>query len=516
MNQQNSIWGVADAEIDRPDLRDYQTNCIGGLRQSIAKGNKRLILQASTGAGKTIMAAEIIRNAESKGNRTLFVCDSLELVEQAVTAFDSYGLDVGVMQGQHYRTDESRLTQVCTAQTLDRRIKRYRNEFDRYPVAICITDECHVQHSVRDVLASIYPDAIQIGLTATPFAKALGKFYGGVVSAISMRELIDQGYLSKYKAFAPFVPDMKGVTTQQGDYAKDQTANIYDNEIIGDIVTHWKKHASDRPTIAFGCNVAHSKAIAEAFKQAGVEAYHIDGYGGDKEKEERTRLIEAYKAGDIQMLSSVGILTKGFDAPLTSCLIIARPTKSLMLHWQVVGRGLRTAEGKKDCIILDHAGNFVRHGFPDDPIDFELDNGKQKTKKTDKRKDGEKLPVPCPACHTLKTSHKCPSCGFAPEKQNEIVNVDGELVELKKAQADEKKKAKKNYTKEDKQNWYSQLLGYGRDRNYKAGWAANKYRSKFDVWPRGLNDDTLPMSDEVHRFIISENIRYSKGKADAA
>jgi len=503
-----------NTEINRPDLRPYQTDAINRLRSEVGKGGSRLILQAATGAGKTLMSAEIIRNAESKNNRTLFVCDSLELVEQAVNAFDAYGLDVGVMQGQHMRTDESRLTQVCTAQTLERRIKKHRLEFKQYPVNLIIHDEAHVQHRVRQTLCELYPDAKVIGLTATPFAKGMGQFYQTIVSAISMQNLMDDGYLSGYTAYAPFVPDMKGVKQTAGDWSKDASAAIYEQEIIGDIVAHWKRLASDRQTLAFGCNVAHSKAIAEEFKNAGVRAEHIDGYGNDDDKLERQSIIERYKSGEIQLLSSVGILTKGFDAPSTSALIIARPTKSLSLHWQICGRALRMAEGKDDAIILDHAGNFIRHGFPNDPIDFYLDDG-TKQKSSDSRKKDERLPVPCPACQTLKLAHKCPACGFAPEKQNIIENVDGELVELKVKQEREKKKAAKELTMPQKQAFYSELIGWQNHKGYKDGWAANQYRNKLNVWPNQLDKTPASTSLETQNWIKSQQIRYAKGKAKA-
>lgn len=502
----------ADADIDRPELRDYQTQAITNLRRSIASGTKRLIMQAATGSGKTTTAAEIIRCCEAKGKRTLFVCDSLELVDQAVNCFDKYGLDVGVMQGQHLRTDESCLTQVCTAQTLDRRIAKQRYQFEQYPVHLIIIDEAHIQHKVRDELAMLYPEVVVLGLTATPFSKGLGSFYSEVIPAISMKQLIDDGYLSTYRAFAPYVPDMTGVKQAAGDFTKDSAAEVYDQQIIGDLVAHWKRHASDRPTLAFGCNVAHSKAIAAEFESNGVKAAHIDGYGGDAEKLEREETIRRYKAGEIQLLSSVGVLTKGFDAPLTSCLIIARPTKSLSLHLQIVGRGLRTFAGKDDCLILDHAGNFVRHGFPEDITDFTLHDGSKRESK-DKREKGEKLPVPCPSCQALKSSHRCPSCGFAPEKQNEIVNVDGELVELEKHQANQAKKKSKELSMDEKQTFYSELLGYQQHKGYREGWAANQYRNRLDVWPNQLQKTPASTSLETQSWIRSQQIRYAKGKA---
>lgn len=375
-----------------------------------------------------------------------------------------------------------------------------------------LVHNCHIQYKVRDVLAELYPNAPIIGLTATPFAKGMGAFFNDVVSAVPMQGLIDQGYLCPFVAYAPFVPDMKGVKQVAGDFSKDAAAEIYNGELVADIVQTWVKHGKGRPTLAFACNVAHSKAIAAGFVENGINAVHVDGYGGsDEDKAARHQKIQDYKNGKIEILSSVGICTKGFDAPATGCLIIARPTKSLSLHWQIVGRALRTHESKTEAVILDHAGNFVRHGFPTDPIDFELNDGTVSAAKTDGRKEGEKLPVPCGACQTLKIGHKCPSCGFAPEKQNTIVNVEGELVKL-----DQIVEKKTSYTKEEKQRWYSEIRGHAKAVGMKDGWIAHTYRDKFGVWPKGLSDEMKEPSEEVSKFIKHKFIKFQKGKKSVA
>ncbi len=503
--------------MSKPSLRDYQSQFIDMIGAAIRVGCRRVVGQMATGGGKTLTIAEVISRAEAKGNRTLFVCDSLELVEQAVKAFDSYGLQVGVMQGQHYRTDESCLTQVCTAQTLDRRIEKFRPQFEQYPVHLIVIDECHIQFRVRETLATLYPNAVIIGLTATPFSKGMGKFYTGIISAIAMSTLIDEGYLCPYTAYAPYVPNMKGIRKSGGDYTGDAAAKVYNRQLIADIVDTWMKFGKGRPTLAFGCNVAHSKYIAEQFLGAGINAVHIDGYGDDDDKAARHQAIEDYKNGKIQILCSVGICTKGFDAPLTSCLIIARPTDSLSLHWQIVGRALRTHPSKTNSVILDHAGNFVRHGFPTDDIEFVLDDGNIPDVKPDSRKKDEKLPTPCPKCQALKTAHKCPQCGFAPEKQNTVVNVEGELVLLADVEAKEAAKGPKQYTDEQKADWHRMLKAYEIDKGKKPGYSAYLYRDKFGEDPKyRYPQDSKPPTDEVSGWIKHNNIRKAKGRAKHA
>ena len=503
--------------MSAPVLRDYQTQFIGMISAAIRVGCRRIVGQMATGGGKTLTIAEVISRAESKGNRTLFICDSLELVDQAVRAFDSYGLQVGVMQGDHYRTDESCLTQVCTAQTLDRRIERQRDRFEQYPVHLIVIDECHIQYKVRETLASLYPDAVIIGLSATPFSKGLGSFYTGIVSAISMSKLIEDGYLCPYKSYAPYVPDMKGIAKSGGDYPANAAVKVYNRQLIADIVQTWQKLGEGRPTLAFACNVAHSKYIAEQFIAAGVNAVHIDGYGDDDDKAARHKAIEDYKNGKIQILCSVGICTKGFDAPLTSCLIIARPTDSLSLHWQIVGRALRIHPDKEYAVILDHAGNFIRHGFPTDDIEFVLDDASKPDIKPDSRKKDEKLPTPCPKCQALKSSHICPQCGFTPEKQNTMINVEGELVLLADVEAKEAAKGPKVFTEQEKIEWHRMLKAYEIEKGKKVGYSYHLYRDKFGEDPKyRYPQDSIAPNKEVSGWIKHNNIKKAKGRAKYA
>jgi len=489
------------------ELRPYQISTIDNARVALArlpKPERRVVVQMATGAGKTFTAAELISRVESGGKRTLFVCDTLELVEQALKAFDDYGLSVGVMQSQHLRTDPQKLTQVCSQATLSGWLKS--GKLDSYQVDLIVHDECHMQYRVRELLSEKYPEAVVIGLTATPFAKGMGDFYKGIVSAVPMQALINDGYLSEYSVYAPSQPAMKGTKLSGGDYKATDAAAKYDNAIVADIVKTWLEHGKGRRTLMFACNVAHSKYLVSEFVAAGVNAVHVDGYPQDEnEVHNRFEIIEQYRRGEIEILSSVALTTKGFDAPETSCLVIARPTKSLSLHWQMIGRALRTAEGKSNAIVLDHAGNTLRHGFPTDITDFALNDSSRPEIKADKREKDEPLPVPCAKCSYMKPPgvHACPSCEFAPEKKHGVVNVDGELVEVR---------AKPEPTKEEKQQFYSELIGSGK--NEKA--CMSIFKRKYKQWPNGLNNNPLPPTQKTKSYITSCNIAYARGRANAA
>jgi DNA repair protein RadD len=496
-------------------LHDHQNSAITETRKLLATlppNERRVVLQMATGAGKTVAAAEIASLAVDKGGRVLFVCDTLELVEQALATFDRYELRTGVMQAKHERTNLVKPVQVCSQATLAGWIKR--GKLADYQVDLIIHDESHMQYKVREALCELYPNAVVIGLTATPFAKGMGVFYKGIVSAIPMQELIDKGFLCDYKVFAPSKPNMKGATMSGKDWNPNAAAERYTGDIHADIVKTWKAQGQGRRTLMFACNVLHSKALVAEFVSAGVNAVHVDGYPSDEGAiEDRFQIIQRFREGSIDVLSNVALCTKGFDAPEVSCLVIARPTKSLSLHWQMLGRGLRTAPGKDSCIVLDHAGNALLHGLPTDITEFELCNGTKND--SDKRKKEAPLPVPCGSCGVLKAggAHLCPNCGFAPEKKNEIVNVDGELIEYKTLI--EKKKKEVVFTKEQKQEWWSGFLFHQYHRGYSAGWASHIYRKKFGVWPAQLAETRTSPTTEVRSFITSQQIRYVKGKGRA-
>jgi superfamily II DNA or RNA helicase len=328
-------------------LRDYQQQALDELRRGIAAGHKTQVLMAPTGAGKTTIASAMKQGAMLKGKRAFFVVDSLELVEQAVARFEADGLEVGVIQGQHELTNYAKPVQVCTIQTL-------RARWDRICAAfrpdLLVIDECHVLHKdhVRIIEACVKEGVPVIGLSATPFRKGMGLVFDRLVVTATLRSLTEQGYLVPALCYAPSVPDLTGVKSNGGDWVEDALAEVMgDAKLIGDVVENWCRLAEGRQTIVFGCNVAHSRELARQFSLAGVRAAHVDGY---TDIAERTQIIDAFRAGRIRVLCNVAVLTKGFDAPETACVVLARPTKSLMMHYQMMGRGLRTADGKKDCL----------------------------------------------------------------------------------------------------------------------------------------------------------------------
>lgn len=487
---QAAMFSDSRPVVTRHELRPYQLDALDDLRRCFGRGLKRVGLMLPTGAGKTTVACEMIRGAVEKGKRVLFICDRVELIDQTSRRMDAEGIAHGVIQAQHERCRPWEPVQVCSIHTLARR---------RWPDAdFIVVDEFHTVYRAMTVMCERWNAVPMVGLSATPFTKGLGRHWQHLVVGSTTQELIDDGYLVPPVVYGPPGPDLSKVATVAGEYHQGQLGEATDQpKLVADIVGTWLSRGEDRQTICFATNIAHSKHIVSEFVRAGIPAAHVDAH---TESEERAESLAAFARGEVRIVSCVDVLTKGYDQPQASCLILARPTKSLTVYVQQVGRVLRPAPGKTDAIVLDHAGNTARLGFATDPLPSRLDDGKRKESKAGEKK--APLPKPCAKCKFMKPPkiHACPKCGFAPERQNEVEVEAGELVKVKKAD------------KGTKQRWYSMLLHVAEKRGYATGWAAHKYREKFGVWPRGLNDTPLEPDVEVAGYVKHLQIRYAKRK----
>lgn len=481
--------------------RAHQTRAVAMLRQSLRNGASRPILAIATGGGKTFIAAMIIASAREKNPnaRIMFVVDAISLVDQTVEAFYNEGLyDIGVIQADHPLTNWAKPILIASVQTLQRRGMPAG-------LTLVIVDEAHCQNEwLKSIMASgEWADVPFIGLSATPWSKGLGHVYDDLLIPVRMQELIDRGLLSPFKVFAASHPDLASVKTVAGDYHEGQLADVMsDGELVADIVSTWRRLGQGRPTVAFCVDRAHAKKVQTRFVDAGIPWGYIDAY---TDRTERRRIREQLDRGEIKGVASVGCLTKGVDWAL-GCIILARPTKSEMLFVQMVGRGLRVNEGIPDCIILDHADNTLRLGFPTDIHHAELCKAVKGERKVQERKQA--LPKECPSCTFLKPPkiHECPSCGFKPERRSDIEEQDGELVEITRART--------KADKAEKQRWHAQLRGIAADRGYSRGWVANTYRKRFGVWPRGIDELRITRPEpDVLSYVKATLIRYAKRKA---
>lgn len=499
-----------DEGVSKPlTLRPYQSVAVQNLRISLAGGVLREMLCSPTGSGKTEIGMALVRGAMAKRKRVAFLCNRVHLVEQTSRRFTKAGIAHGIIQGENTtRVYENVL--VASIQTVARR--------GLPDVDLIIIDEAHTvagSSEYRAVLAAAKGVPV-VGLSATPYAKGLGKHYdelGGplfehMTVAATIPELIEGGYLVDVDVYAPSEPDMAGIKQARNafgdlDYTDADVGRAVDKpELVGDIVSHWLRLARDTPTVCFAANIAHSKHIVERFRAAGVAAEHIDCY---TDTDERREILRRMESGEIRVLSNVGILAEGWDFPACRTLILARPTRSLIRYIQMAGRVLRPHESKECALILDHSGTVVRLGFPTDEFPLELDDGKPRETKGSAPEKAEALPKACPSCAYVKPAgvHKCPVCSFAPERRSDVVVRAGDLVPLKK-----KPKAQKM----DKQAFYSQLLGVAQEKGRQPGWVAHRYRDYFGIWPRGMENVPAAPGEEVKGFLKHLQIRAAKGK----
>jgi DNA repair protein RadD len=473
-------------------LRPYQEHAVERLRDGIRKRVMRQVLQVPTGGGKTLIAATMTKSAMDKGRRVMFLCDRIELIEQASGRFDAEGIRHGVIQGNHWRWQPHQPVQIATIQTLVNR------QFDM-PDLIFV-DECHGGGKRLNEFIQSLEGVVVIGLSATPFTRGMGLVWDGLVTVTSTQQLIDEGYLVPPIVYAPTDPDLTGVKVVAGEWDDNSLANAVDQpDIVGDIVQTWLTRGEDRQTICFAVNVAHSQHIVAQFVAAGVNAEHIDGYTNQKDRE---MIIARFRRGDTKLLSNVGILDRGFDVPEAACIIYARPIRtSLSLYIQMGGRGLRISPGKKDCIILDHSGNTIRHGFLTDPLPEQLDMGKPLKKTPPKPKLVE--PKKCPKCFFVRPCgvSVCPQCGFAASVPNEVFAEAGDLQRLMKT--------------EDKAHLFAEIRYIQQQRGYSDGWASHSFKKMTGVWPNHYRDvHPIPPSEYTERRIKAMLIRYAKAKEE--
>ena len=483
-------------------LRDYQTDAIGKLRKSLSSGHKRPVVQMPTGAGKTIAAAEIVRMARSKDKRVLFCVPSISLIDQTVEKFERHDIwELGVIQSMHERTDPSQPVQVCSVQTLARR--KLLPEAD-----LVIVDECHVMFKFYETWFSSeqWKDVPVVGLTATPWAKGMGRLYDDLIIGTTTQELIDLKHLSDFKVFAPASPDLSGVSVVAGDYNKLQLGKAMDKApLVADIVSTWLEKGENRPTICFAVNRTHAKHIQTLFLEAGVPTGYMDAY---TDLLERAEIAKQFADGDLRVVCNVGVLTTGVDWDVR-CIILARPTKSEILYTQMIGRGLRTAEGKDHCLVLDHSDTTLRLGFVTDISYDRLDDGAGRG--AVQREKAIPLPKACPKCTFLKPprTQTCPSCGFKAEAVDKVASVTGTLAELTR----DGKKQVSAYTTKEKETFYGELRGYAIGKGFKDGWAYWAYKDKFGVGPANtfkgiaLSPSSATLSWIRHRNIVKAKQR---------
>lgn len=430
-------------------------------------GPDRLFLLGDfTVTHNTVTFAYIASAAAIRKTRVLILVHRKELLRQTSRTLEQFGVAHGLIAPG--MTGSRDAVQVASVQTYVRRMDRMRWTPD-----LIVVDEAHhaLGASTWGKVLAHFPTARVLGVTATPerldgrgLGVEAGGFFDTLVMGPSVSDLTAAGHLSPAVVFAPSMPDLSGLHTRAGDFARDESAAALDKpSITGDAVAHYRKHAPGEPAIAFCVSIKHAEHVAESFRAAGWQAASIDGSLDDRE---RTARIRDLGAGKLHVLTSCEIVSEGTDIPIVSAAILLRPTQSLALCLQQMGRALRTHPGKQRALILDHVGNVYRHGLPDEEREWSL-SARQRSKRG--KSDSDTLPVrQCERCyHVHRPAPACPRCGFEyPTKAREIEYVAGDLhqvdpVEVRRKQKREQARAKS----------IDELRAIARARGYRPGWA---------------------------------------------
>jgi DNA repair protein RadD len=403
-------------------LRPYQTQLVTEIRGQYQLGRKAVLAVLPTGGGKTVCFSYIAQAASVKGNRVLILVHRAELLDQASRAMP---VPHGIIAANR-AMDLSHTVQVASVQTVARRLHLLPRDFFQ----LVVVDEAH--HTTAGTWARViahFHAAKLLGVTATPIrgdGRGLGEHYQAMVQGPTAAELTSDGYLAPARVLAPPGFDSAGLRKRMGDFDTKQAEQRV-GTIMGDCLGHYRKHLSGQTAIAFCCSVAHAEAVAHLFQSAGIAAASIDG---SMDPSTRRELLQRLAVGDLKVLTSCALIGEGVDVPSVGGCILLRPTASVGLHLQMIGRCLRPQPGKT-AVVLDHVGNTLRLGHHLEERDWTMDGLK--------KRDREAAPSVkvCPTCFATSpsTAQVCRDCGhvFAPPERRELRQVEGELVEISKS-----------------------------------------------------------------------------------
>jgi superfamily II DNA or RNA helicase len=407
-------------------LRNYQKLDLDKLRNAYKQGFKAPLFVGPTGYGKTVLFSHIATSMAAKGKRAIILCHRQELVDQIEKALRQCNIIPGVIAAGYPETNS--LVQIASVMTLHNRLERIAKP------DLLVVDEAHhcTLNNTWGKVLNHWPDVFRLGVTATPIrlsGEGLSDVFDTLICGPTTKELIDLGYLTPLRVFAPPSPDLSGVHKRMGEYVIGELEEAMSaKSVMGDAVTHYKKHANGKRAIVFCVSIKHAQAVCNAFNEAGIRSAHVDG---TMLRNERTEIINSFRNGEINVLTSCDLVSEGFDLPAIEVGISLRPTQSEGLWRQQIGRCLRRSDNKTSAIILDHAGNALRHGLPTDAREWELTETKEKKKGGQEKISQIRL---CKSCFAANesTAIVCKECGETfPVKERKLAQIEGDLVEIK-------------------------------------------------------------------------------------
>lgn len=463
----------------RVTLRKYQEEAVTSLRMEYMRNRTSVLFVLPTGGGKTVCFSYITERAAVLGNRVCILVHRQELVDQTSRTLTEIGVEHGIIAAG-YRQDLSHGVQVASVQTLARRIHRVPPGFFQ----LLVIDEAH--HAVAGSWAKVidhYSGAKILGVTATPErldGQGLGDKFQSMVVGPEAAWLTDEGYLAPARYFVPpgLGIDWAALKHRGGDIDERDAARVImaSTQAVAGPVTQYLAHLQGSTAIAFCCTVEHADLVARGFNQAGIPAAVLDG---SLDKATRRSRINQLATGELRVLTSCQVISEGTDVPSVGGCLLLRPTDSLSLYLQQVGRCLRPSPGKSHALILDMVGNVAKHGFHTDPRDWSLEG-------RHKRNASAAAPIrECPECYAAlpAATRVCPECGYlfetpqhdAPEEQGTAL-----LVELTAEQRQELERQRLAQRRQEvgKARSLDELRSIGQQRGYKPGWAEHIWRSR--------------------------------------
>lgn len=461
-------------------LWGMQQEIMGKIRMGF-RSYRNLLLQSATGSGKTRMGVYGAKSASEKGNDVIWLAHRRELIEGTSNTFAEAGVPHSVMMGGSHYNPRLRVV-IASVGSLANRLEKTR------PPKLLITDECH--HATASQYDKVHRwveahGGKCLGLTATPWrlsGEGLDSHYQHMVLGPPVAWLIANGYLSDYRAYAPVAPDLTEVHTLAGDYAKNEIEQVMTGKaIIADCVSHWRRLALGKRTIGFAVTVQHSQMMAEEFLRAGIPAAHVDA---NTPEHIRRQHILNFATGHLLVLWNCGLFSEGLDLSAIArrdvtieCVIQARPTKSLTMHLQQLGRGLRRKP--YPAILIDLCGNLARLGLPDHPHEWTLE-GRPKKGRGGKGDEPAPLVRKCQGCDVMfpLALSSCPHCGAEQQAGGggrKVEEVAGELHEIDRERARRERLKEQGAAKT-----LEELIELGKKKGYKnpLAWASHVYTAR--------------------------------------
>lgn len=441
-------------------LFDYQQDLVDKARNALAAGNQGVLIVSPPGSGKSVVISEIARLTVKKSGHVLFFVHRQELVKQIKDSFKQQGVDLN----------------HCTIMTVGKVANRLK--ILPKPNLIIVDESQHSRAKTYRKIFDYYSDVPRLGFTGSPWrlsGKGFKDIYSAMVQGPTTKWLIEHHKLAPFTVYGYQLGDKSTLKNgSTGDYTKKSLDNYTKSIIHGDIVKSWLKFAKDRKTIIYCHSTSFSKEVAQSFRDAGINAVHADAKTPESK---RDKIMADFKEGKIKILCNVDLVSEGFNVPDCSCVVLLRPTQSLVIYLQQSMRAMRY-QPNKHAIIIDQVGNFERFGLPDTDYKWTLEDREKHPQRDSGGTEGLQIKT-CPDCFAVIKAEcvKCPICGhdFSIEIRKIKQKKDQELRAIKAEKFHIDLIAKK---KVSELTSFKELTMYAKAKHYKNGWAWHMAKRK--------------------------------------